>query len=137
MPMLSPREAAKVFQVSRATLMKSLKSGKISAEKTDDGHWQIDVSELRRVYPPRSSERGLDRHNIDRVSRDGPVDLDHVSRDDPVDHDLDRVSLRLARVEAELVAEREKVELLQRHLDDVRRLLPAPDAKPRRSWWPW
>jgi len=45
------------------------------------------------------------------------------------------VATRLAR--AELAAEREKVDLLQRHLADVRRMLPPPDAKPRRHWWPF
>jgi len=47
------------------------------------------------------------------------------------------VTARLARAEAELAAEREKVDLLQRHLDDVRLMLPRPDAKPRRRWWQW
>ena len=36
-----------------------------------------------------------------------------------------------------LVAEREKTALLQRHLDDVRRMLPAPETRPRRRWWPF
>lgn len=62
-----------------------------------------------------------------------------MSRDKPghktaVDHD---VTARLARAEAELTAEREKVKLLERHLDDMRRMLPAPDPKPRRRWWPF
>jgi len=47
------------------------------------------------------------------------------------------MAVRLARAEAELAAERAKVEILQRHLDDVRRMLPPPDAKPRRRWWSW
>ncbi|WP_161785922.1 hypothetical protein [Thalassobacter sp. 16PALIMAR09] len=51
----------------------------------------------------------------------------------PNDEDL---SVRLARAEAALDAEREKTAILERHLDDVRRMLPPPDAKPRR-WWRW
>jgi len=46
------------------------------------------------------------------------------------------LSVRLARAEAALDAEREKTAMLERHLDDVRRMLPPPDAKPRR-WWRW
>jgi hypothetical protein len=45
------------------------------------------------------------------------------------------LAARLARAEAALDAEREKVNLLQRNLNDLRRMLPPPDAKPRR-WWP-
>jgi len=48
MPKLSPRDATKVYQVSRATLTKALSDGTISAEKTDKGHWQIDPAELAR-----------------------------------------------------------------------------------------
>lgn len=52
---LSIREAVKHYQVSRPTLTKALKSGKISGEKDGQGQWQIDPSELARVYQPRSS----------------------------------------------------------------------------------
>lgn len=124
MPKLSPRDAAKIYQVSRATLMRALSDGKISAEKTDAGHWQIDTAELARVYAPRPSSRT----RPDQVSRDD------TPPEPPLDHDL---AVRLARAETALAAEREKTAMLQRHLDDVRLMLPAPDAKPRRRWWPW
>jgi len=128
MPKLSPREAVKAYQVSRATLTKALKNGDISAKKTDAGHWQIDPAELARVYQPRPTGNPVDRTKPDQLSRSEP------DQKPDVDHD---VAARLARAEAELAAEREKVELLERHLDDVRRMLPPPDAKPRRRWWPW
>ena len=51
----------------------------------------------------------------------------------PNDEDL---SVRLVRAEAALDAEREKTAILELHLDDVRRMLPPPDAKPRR-WSRW
>jgi hypothetical protein len=47
------------------------------------------------------------------------------------------VAARLARAEAERAAEREKVQMLERHLNDVRRMLPAPENRPRRRWWPF
>uniref|UniRef100_UPI0035640AE5 hypothetical protein n=1 Tax=Roseovarius sp. TaxID=1486281 RepID=UPI0035640AE5 len=128
MPKLSPREAVKVYQVSRATLTKALRNGDISADKTDAGHWQIDPSELARLYHPRPTGNPVDRTTPDYVSRDEPDQKAAVDQD---------VTARLARAEAELAAEREKVQMLQRHLDDVRRMLPAPDAKPRRRWWPF
>jgi len=128
MPKLSPREAVKVYQVSRATLMKALSDGTISADKTDAGHWQIDPSEMARMYQPRSPQKAEIRAKPDQIGRSDP------DQQATVDHDL---AVRLAKVEAELAAEREKVNLLQRHLDDVRRMLPPPDAAPRRRWWPW
>ena len=118
----------KLYQVSRATLMKALSDGAVSAEKTDAGHWQIDPSELARIYQPRTPQKAANRTRPDQVGQNEP------DQKATVDHD---VSARLAKAEAELVAEREKVVLLQRHLDDVRRMLPPPDATRRRRWWPF
>ena len=128
MSKLSPREAVKVYQVSRATLMKAISSGAISAAKTDAGHWRVDTAELARVYTPRSTEKPMNRSKPDHVNRSEP------DQKTGVDHDI---SARLAITEAALEAEREKTEMLQRHLDDVRRMLPPPDDVPRRRWWSW
>ena len=135
MPKLSPRDVVKLYQVSRATLMKALSDGTISAEKTDAGHWRIDPSELRRVYSPRLSQAAVSRTKPDQVNRSEPDQKADVGHD---------ISTRLAVAEAALDAEREKTALLQRHLDDVRRMLPPPESpgdpalrnRPR-SWWPW
>jgi hypothetical protein len=128
MSKLSPRDAVKVYLVSRATLTKALSDGKISADKTDAGHWQIDPAELARVYLPRAPQKPVSRASPGQVNRNEP---DHITGPDAAD-----MAARLARAEAALDAEREKVALLQRNLDDLRRMLPPPDAKPRR-WWPW
>jgi len=128
MPKLSPRDAVRLYRVSRATLTKALSDGKISAEKTDAGHWQIDPAELARVYLPRAPQKAVSRASPDQIGRDRPG---QSTGPDAAD-----MAARLARAEAALDAEREKVDLLQRNLDDLRRMLPPPDAKPRR-WWPW
>lgn len=47
------------------------------------------------------------------------------------------MTARNAKAEREIAAERDKLELMQRHLDDVRRMLPPPDAKPRRRPGPF
>jgi len=128
MPKLSPRDAVRLYRVSRATLTKALSDGKISAEKTDAGHWQIDPAELARVYAPRAPQKAVSRASPGQVSRDEPGQKTALDAAD--------MAARLARAEAALDAERAKVDLLQRNLDDLRRMLPPPDAKPRR-WWPW
>ena len=129
MPKLSPRDAVKVYQVSRATLTKALSDGKISAEKTDAGHWLIDPSELVRLYQPRASQKAVSRASPAQVSRHEPGQK--------VTSDAADIAVKLARAEAALDAEREKNAMLQRHLDDLRRMLPPPDAPVRRRWWPW
>jgi hypothetical protein len=102
-----------------------LAKGKISGVQDAAGHWRIDTAELMRVYSPRET---VGRSKPDQVGRLGP------DQKADVDHDI---STRLAIAEAALDAEREKTAMLQRHLDDVRRMLPPPDdARPRRRWWP-
>ena len=44
-------EAAKACGMSKATLSKAVKSGKISATKNADGSFSIEAVELHRVYP--------------------------------------------------------------------------------------
>ncbi len=44
--------AAKATGVSRSTVLRAIKSGKISANKDDNGNYSIDPSELHRVFNP-------------------------------------------------------------------------------------
>lgn len=130
MTKLSLRQAAATFAVSRTTLTNDLKKGKVSGSRDDVGQWQIDHSELLRVYHPRSAGKDT------RPDQTAPMDHAGHGGEPPRPYAPDDAAVRLARVEAELAAEREKTALLERHLDDLRRMLPPPDAKPRR-WWPW
>ena len=55
MAKISIKEAVKRYDVSRPTVFKHLKTGKISGEKDPVKGWQIDPSELARVYDPRTT----------------------------------------------------------------------------------
>ncbi len=48
-------EAAKATGMSKATISKAIKNGRISAPKDETGTFKIDPSELHRVYPPTVS----------------------------------------------------------------------------------
>lgn len=50
--MLSMSQAAKQVGVSKATIHRAIKAGKLSATRLDDGSYEIDPAELFRVYPP-------------------------------------------------------------------------------------
>jgi len=45
-------DAAKAVGKSKTTLHRAVKSGRISAIKSEDGSYSIDPSELHRVFPP-------------------------------------------------------------------------------------
>ena len=49
-------QAATATGISKATITRALKSGKISGQKDASGAWVIDPSELHRVFPPVAQE---------------------------------------------------------------------------------
>lgn len=55
MEKLSLNKAAKEASVAKSTLLDALNSGRMSAGKNEKGHWQIDPSELFRVFPKTGS----------------------------------------------------------------------------------
>jgi len=124
MAKISISEAAKRFDVSRPTLSKHLKEGKISGEKDDVKGWQIDTTELARVYQGRGGAGGNAEKaftsNLSPVANDLQADLKA---------ELERWRTSSAVFEA-LADERGK------RLDQLVPLLMAPQ-KPKRSWWPF
>lgn len=56
MTKLSLNKAAKEAGSAKSTLLEALNSGRMSAEKNDKGHWQIDPAELFRVFPKTGSD---------------------------------------------------------------------------------
>src|SRR3546814_14773651 len=46
------RDASEKVGVTRQTLMKAIKTGRVSAEKSDNGEWRIEPVALFRVWPP-------------------------------------------------------------------------------------
>lgn len=51
---MSLSEAAKWAGVTRPTIFKALKDGRLSGHKDEGGQWRIDPAELERVYSPAS-----------------------------------------------------------------------------------
>ena len=51
--MLSLSEAAKTAGVSKSTIWRACKAGRVSFKRTDTGEFQIDAAELHRVFPFR------------------------------------------------------------------------------------
>lgn len=126
---LSLREAVKHFDVSRPTLQKALKSGKISGVQDGQGHWTIDPAELARVYSGRESQPAKVDH---------PLPANFPTENTPLASEIEALKLRLSEAEQRAaVAEALAAERGQ-HLEDLRRLLPAPSStSKRRTWWPW
>jgi hypothetical protein len=141
MAKLSVRAAAAQFDVSRPTLTKWLKSGKISGERQspeDGGGWLIDSAELIRAGV---KARSADKSQPVNFPGNAEADLTGFDRGLPGNAESEIKALQ-AELEIER-ARREAAEAIAeergRHIDDLRRLLPPPDASPaeRKPWWRW
>jgi predicted RNase H-like nuclease (RuvC/YqgF family) len=56
----SLKQAATASGKSKPTILRAIQSGKISAEKDEQGEWQIEPAELHRVYPPVTERTASD-----------------------------------------------------------------------------
>ena len=116
--------AATAAGLSKSTIHRAIKAGRISATKNDTGDWSIDPAELHRVFPPVTVE---------------PVPLERDA--------TPKLEAMVAKLEAEITALKGVSDLLRSQLVDVRtdrdawreqaaRLaLPAPEAEPKWPWW--
>ena len=120
-------EAAKVTGKSKATISKAIKSGRISAVKDEAGTFQIDPSELHRVYPLTvSSERNLPPN--------------HTPRNTENDGLVRELQARLEAAHDRLADKEGVISDLREDRDKWRQQATAllADQRPKhRSWWPW
>lgn len=114
--------AAKATGLSRSTISKAIKSGKISASKNESGQYAIDPSELHRVYPPveiqqqdRQQETGgntqIQQKEIEGLRKE--VALLENQRDDLLKR-LDTESEERRKLTMMLIESRPRRNLLQR-----------------------
>ena len=117
--------AAKATGKAKSTILRAIKSGTISATKAHDGSYEIEPSELHRVFEPNSTQQ--------------PPSNDTQ----PHEEQGENLRYRLEILETERQRERDQ---LQGTIDDLRArldrseervtaLLPAP--KKARPWWRW
>jgi hypothetical protein len=125
MASLSLREAAEQVGSSKSTIFRYIKSGRLSASRGDDGAFQIDPSELARVFAPRPSQ--AERAGSVPVERDGMAGWDDLKARNAA------LEEKVRGLEALLAEVRASRDTAQDHLRQVLAALPPP----RRSWWPF
>jgi DNA-binding MurR/RpiR family transcriptional regulator len=91
-------EAAKATGTNKTTILRAIKSGKVSGTKDEQGTWLVEPAELHRVYPPAELRSAA---GSDATHRYAP----------PVAPAMD----------AQIAALRDTAELLRTQLDDVRK----------------
>ena len=144
---LSPREAARIANVGKSTIMRAIEATQLEARRDNRNQWRIERS-------------ALDRWTMDRPGpdRDSPTDRVKTDRDSPLGRtradwstlvdELDTARLTIAQMEARLEertalvraaeADRDRWRALAEKLTD-RPTAPSadPPAPAPRRWWPW
>ena len=117
--------AAKATGKAKSTILRAVKSGKISATKKHDGSYELEPAELHRVFPPNSAQQAPSNDTQPHEEQD------------------ETLRFRLEIIEAERQRERDQ---MQATIDDLRARLDRSEdritaliAAPQRSrrWWPW
>jgi hypothetical protein len=128
---LSLRTAAAQAGVSKTTIIRAIRSGRLSAPRNDDGGYAIDPAELFRVYPPGAGaeEDQEDRNGTAPGDRDappaGPPDASERTRGTTLD-----LEVRLARAEARLEVLEGVLELERRRAEER-----AEELRQERDRW--
>lgn len=117
--------AAKATGKAKSTILRAIKSGTISATKSHDGSYEIEPSELHRVFEPNGAQLAS--------SNDAQPNEEHSAT----------LRIRLEVLETERQRERDQMQAtiddlrarLDRSEDRVTALLASPSKRMR--WWPW
>jgi hypothetical protein len=113
-------EAATASGKSKMTIQRAIKSGKLSASRRDDESYDIDPSELHRVFPPVSV---LEAKNDSKVRDDIPNDIMVLQLELKVRDE------KIALIEAERERERDQ---LTGQIDDLRHRLDSEGEERRK-----
>jgi excisionase family DNA binding protein len=126
---LTLSEVARQAGMSKSTLSRLVKKGRITAEKQENGEFRIDPSELDRLAELRSSVRSVQRveTGTDAVLQ-REIDL------------LREMLLDKERTIQDLRTERDDWKKQAQQAQQAQMLLLAVGEKkeePRKRWWPW
>lgn len=136
---LTLRQAADLCGASRSTIHRALKNGKLSGGRLEDGTWDIDPSELARVFPWDTSEPAQ-RDNPGQ-SKEGASQREAVLvvKVEMLEHQLERERDTIADLRKRLDRAEDRVlALTSQALPPVPVTPPAPEPTPtRHRWWPF
>ena len=99
-------EAAKATGKNKTTIQRAIKNGKISAIKGDSGSYEIEPSELHRVFPPVAAQRDAQHRQSNDTQQ---------SKSASINSDLARV----LELEKELAVAHERVNGLEAHKEQM------------------
>lgn len=107
---LSPAEAAKHVGLTKQSIIKAIRSGRVSAVKDAKGEWRIEPVELFRVWPAINHDTGKVAPQVDAVTHSENSEIIALLKaqleDLRADRDHWRVTAEAERTERGILAER-------------------------------
>jgi hypothetical protein len=130
-------QAAKAAGISKTSLHRAIQKGRVSATKNEDGSYDIDPSELSRVYPPASPEESS---ATPETEQDGTAKI--AAETAALRREVALLRERVANKETVIEDLRDRLDQSEQERRDKDRQLTAlltdqRQGKPRRSWWHW
>lgn len=119
---LNVRQTSDLLDVSERTITRQIKTGKLSATKSDNGSWQIEKSEFYRVYPEKLEKTRSDitSEKLQTVSENHHIEV------------TDMLKKQIALLEDQLRQSNKEKEAILNTLQSNQRMLEH-QAKPRRK----
>jgi hypothetical protein len=115
--------AAAATRLNKTTILRAIKSGRISGTKNELGEWHVEPAELHRVYPPIACPKA----DTDASQRDAATLASEVHARSFL------AEQRLSDLKAALEEMRGQRDAWQRQAEAGQRLLT--DSRAWRSWW--
>jgi uncharacterized protein YlxW (UPF0749 family) len=135
MPEISLGEAATLAGVSRPTMWRLVKAGKLSASRNERGAWMIDASEFARVFPNAHSSQNSSENSDEKPLEQSALATEtQVLREALAELKADKAKLNERLDQAERERER-LLKLIESQTDQMRLLTDQRPA--RRPWLPW
>jgi hypothetical protein len=124
--MYSLGTAAKATGKAKSSILRAIKSGRISATRTDSG-WSIDPAELHRIFPLKDND-GSEPGSGDAVERD-------ATSPEQLELFVLKTEVRVLQATGEML--RSQVDDVRRDRDSWRELAQAVQRQLRdqRPWW--
>ena len=92
-------QAAKAVGMSKTSILRSIKTGRISAGRDEFGQWAIEPCELHRVYPPLADDTGTGNGTEERGVTGGETALAEANTDTLANPSVHRALAPATRVE--------------------------------------
>jgi hypothetical protein len=127
---VSAKEAAELVGMSKAGILKAIKTGKVSAAKDLNGEWRIEPVELFRVYEPVSA-------NVHTQMFASPQPSQHQHIPESIaslQRELNLLHEMIADLRARLDAESEERRRLSLILTDKEQDKARPASNPKGFW---